>query len=152
MGLEEKINEQMKTAMKGGEKNRLETLRSIRAAILEFNKSGIGKAMTEDDEIKLLNSAAKKRRDAIDMYKKGGREELAEKEAFELDVIQEFLPEQLSEDDIRSFVRAKIEESGASGMKDMGKIMGISMKEFKGKADGSRVQQIVREMLGTKEL
>lgn len=148
MGLEQQINEEIKAAVKSGDKIRLETVRSLRAAIIEFNKSGIGREMTPDDEIKLLNNAAKKRRDAIEMYEKAGRADLYEKERIELEVIKEFLPKQLSDDEIRSKAQSKIEEIGAKSMADMGKVMGAIMKEFAGKAEGGKVQNIVKELLG----
>lgn len=149
MNLNEKISEGIKSALKGGDKLRLETLRSIRAGIIEFNKSGAGRDMTEDDGIKILNSNAKKRRDAIEMYEKGGRQELADKEKAELVIILEFLPKQMSEEEISDFVKNIVTELGASGMQDMGRVMGACMKELKGKAGGGTVQNIVKTILGT---
>ena len=148
MTLEEQINEQLKAAIKSGDKTRMETLRSLRASIIEFNKSGAGRAMNSDDELKILKSAAKKRKDAIEMYEKAGRKELAEKEKQELEIINSFLPEQLSEDEIRKVVLNTIQQVEAEGMKDMGKVMGPVMKELKGKADGNTVRQIVQSELG----
>lgn len=148
MKLEEIISEQMKTAMKSGEKLRLETLRSLRAAILEFKTSGANREMTEEDDFKILNVAAKKRRDAIDMYDKAGRTDLLEKEQAELAVIQEFLPKQLTNEEIAVIVNNIVSETGAQGMKDMGKVMGTAMKAAAGKADGNAVQIIVKEILG----
>lgn len=148
MTLEEQINEQLKAAIKSGDKIRLETLRSLRASIIEFNKSGAGRAMNNDDELKILKSAAKKRKDAIEMYEKGGRTELSEKEKQELEIINSFLPEQLSEDEIRKEVLTAMQQVKAEGMKDMGKVMGLVMKELKGKADGNIVRQIVQSELG----
>ena len=130
MNLEQKINEELKSAMKSGDKLRLETLRSVRASIIEFAKSGLERAMTEEDEIKILNSLAKKRKDAIEMYANAGRTELKDKEAAELAIIQEFLPAQISDDKIRDIIREVIAQSGAAGMKDMGKVMGPSMKKL----------------------
>ncbi len=148
ISLTEKINEGIKSALKGGEKLRLETLRSIRAGIIEFNKSGAGRDMNEEDGMKLLKSNAKKRRDAIAMYEKGGRQELADKEKAELEIILEFLPKQMSDDEINDFVKNIITELEATGMQDMGKVMGASMKGLKGKADGGAVQKAVRNILG----
>lgn len=148
MNLEVRINSELKDAMKTGKKDRLEALRSIRAKILEFNKSGVGRDMNEDDEIKLLKSEAKKRKDAIEMYEKGGRDDLLNKEKFELSVIEEFLPEQLSDEEIEAAVNKIIMQTQASSMSDMGKVMGLSMKELKGKADGNKVKEIVKEKLG----
>lgn len=149
MALELTITEGIKAATKSGDKLRLETLRSIRAMIIEFNKSGVGREMNSDDELKLLNLAAKKRRDAIEMYEKAGRADLYDKEKAELEIIMEFLPKQLSDDEIRTITQARIEAVGAKGMADMGKVMGGLMKELAGKADGGRVQSIVKEILGS---
>lgn len=151
MGLEQKINEEMKEAMKSGQKDRLETIRSIRAAIIEFAKSGLDREMNNEDEIKLLNMLAKRRKDSIDMYANAGRNDLKEKEEFELKVIQEFLPPQLSEDELKEIIQGVITETGATSQKDMGKVMGLSMKKLSGKADGTKVQQIVKELLGISE-
>ncbi len=147
MNIEAIVNEKMKEAMKSGDKVRLDAMRSLRASILEFKKSGTDKELGEEEAMKILKSAAKKRKDAIDLYKKGGREELAEKEQQELDIINEFLPEQLSEEAIMEFVKSKVAETGAAGMSDMGKLMGVCMKELKDKADGSLVKQCVTNAL-----
>lgn len=147
MNLEQKITEEMKAAMKSGDKIRLETMRSIRAGILEFKTSGIGRDMNEQDEQKLLIAAGKKRKDAIEMYKQAGRNDLADKETAELKIIEEFLPKQMTEDEVNDFITKFIAEVGAEGMKDLGKVMGPAMKQLSGKADGSLVQRIVREKL-----
>lgn len=148
MTLAETINQQMKAAMLASDKLRLETLRSIRALILEFEKSGIDRAMTPEDEIKILSSAAKKRRDAIDAYDNAGRTEAADKERAELAIIQEFLPAQMSEDDVRKELQAVIATIGASGPGDVGKVMGAAMKTLKGKADGGLIQRVAKDLLG----
>ena len=149
MSLETIITEEMKNAMKTGDKIRLETVRSIRASILEFKTSGAGREMNEEDEMKILKNQAKKRRDAIDMYEKAGRAELLEKEKQELAIIEEFLPQQMTEDEAKVIIAKLIADSGATDMKDLGKVMGAAMKELKGKADGGLVQKIVKELLGT---
>jgi uncharacterized protein YqeY len=148
MNLEAKITEEMKAAMKSGDKLRLDTVRSIRASILEFKTSGANKEMDETDEIKLLNSLAKKRKDSINMYEQAGRTELADKEKAELAVIMEFLPKQLTEDEVRAIVQDLITKTGASGNDGLKLVMSPVMKELKGKADGNLVQAIVKEMLG----
>ncbi len=147
MTFADKINEDLKNAMKSGDKVRLDTLRSIRAAIIEFEKSGDKAEMTPEMEFKILNGAAKKRKDAIEMYKNANRPELLEKEEAELSIIQEYLPKMMDESEVRQFIKDKIVAIGAVGMKDMGKVMGPSMKELNGKADGSLVQKIVKELL-----
>ncbi len=148
MELEKKVNEELKNAMKTGDKLRTETLRSIRASIIEFNKSGADREMNEEDELKILNKQAKNRKDAIQLYKKGGRDELAEKEEAELKIIEEFTPKQLSEKELTDEIDGILKGIGAEDMKDFGKAMGATMKEFKGKADGSLVKEIIRKRLG----
>ncbi|MCS6808759.1 MAG: GatB/YqeY domain-containing protein [Bacteroidota bacterium] len=142
------INEQMKAAMRSGDKQRLETLRSIRALILEFEKSGAGRAMNTDDEQKILLSAAKKRKDAIEQYRAAHREDLAAKEEAELAIIQEFLPQQLSDSEVEAAVKVIIERVGAHTPQDLGKVMGAAMKELRGRADGSLVQAVAKRLLG----
>ncbi len=147
MNLEQKINEELKQAMKSGEKTRLDALRSIRAGIIEYLKSGSEAALTPDVEFRILNQAAKKRKEAIELYEKAGRADSADKEKLELEVISEFLPKMMEEDEVRSYVKNKIEQVGATSMKDMGKVMGPVMKELSGKAEGALVQKIVKELL-----
>lgn len=147
MGLKEKINEDLKTAMKSGDKTRLDTVRSIRALILEFEKSGAGRDLNEEDEIKMLSSAAKKRKEAMEQFENAGRTELAEKEKTELAIIQEYLPKQLSEKEIIEEIKKVAAEIGALTKQDFGKLMGASMKALKGKADGNVVKQLVETVL-----
>jgi uncharacterized protein YqeY len=147
MALTDDINEQIKTAMKSGDKVRLETLRSIRAGILEFEKSGAGREMTDDDAFKIINSAAKKRKDAIEQFDAAGRTEAAEKERQELAIIMEFLPAQMTEDEVRSAVADIAAQLGASQPSDFGKVMGMAVKQMKGKADGGLIQSVVKQLL-----
>ena len=147
MDFEAKINKEMKAAMISEEKVRLGAIRSIRAAILEFQKSGNGKELNESEIIKMLNTQAKKRRDAIEMYQQGGRQDLLEIETQELAVIQEFLPKQLDDQELTDMIKAVINEVGATGPSDMGKVMGPVMKQSAGKADGNRVKQFVQALL-----
>lgn len=147
MSLTDTINEQLKAAMKSGDKLRLETLRSLRAGILEFEKSGIDRAMTPDDEFKILNSAAKKRKDAIEQYEAVGRTDAAEQERAELAIIMEFLPEQMSREEIEASVADIARQIGASQQSDFGKLMGAATKALKGKADGGIIQQVAKALL-----
>jgi len=147
MSLTDAINEQIKTAMKAGDKIRLETLRSIRAGILEFEKSGLDRPMTDEDAFKIVNSAAKKRKDAIEQFDAAGRTEAAEKERQELSIIMEFLPAQMSEQEVRAAVAAIISDLGASQPSDFGKVMGLATKQLKGKTDGSLIQSIAKQLL-----
>lgn len=144
MGLKDKINHDLKSAMKSGDKARLETIRMLRAQILEFEKSGIDREMNDDDAIKILLSAVKKRKESIEMYEKAGRKELAEKEKNEIDIIQEYLPKQLSREEAEAIVTKIISETGATSAKDMGKVMPAVMKELKGKIDGKIINEIVK--------
>jgi len=149
MNLREKINEELKAAMKSGDKLRLETIRSIRALILEFEKSGTGKELDSDEEIKLLSSAAKKRKDAIEQYRIAKREDLASKEESELKIIQEYLPKQLSEDEIKVEIKKIAESIGAKTKEDFPKLMPAVMKELKGKVDGKIVKAAVESYLNS---
>ncbi len=147
MTFEQIINEDLKESMKSGDKLRLETLRSLRASIIEFTKSGTGKDMTEEDAQKILLNASKKRKDAIEMYRQAGRQDLLEKEESELAIIAAYLPEQLSESEVVDALKLIIQQVGAEGPKDMGKVMGLVMKELRGRADGTLVQQCLKELL-----
>jgi uncharacterized protein len=148
MALKDKINEDIKSAMKSGDKLRLETVRSIRALILEFEKSGTGKEFNNEEEIKLLSTAAKKRKDSVEQYRNAGREDLASKEEMELSIIQEYLPKQLTEEDIYNEVKKTAESIGAAGKEDFPKLMPQVMKLLKGRADGKVVKNIVEHFLG----
>jgi uncharacterized protein YqeY len=148
MNLKDKINEDLKNAMKSGDKLRLETIRSIRALILEFEKSGTGKELNSEEEVKLLSSAAKKRKDSIEQYRNAGREDLASKEEAELKIIQEFLPKQLTEEEINEIIRTIALKIGASSKEDFPKLMPLVMKELKGKAEGKIVKTNVEKFLG----
>ncbi len=141
MSLKEKINNDLKEAMKSGDKVRLNTVRSIRALILEFEKSGANKELTPDDEVKLLTSAAKKRKDSIEQFRNAGRMDLVEQEEAELKVLLEYLPKQMTEEEIKSEVQKIITEVGAKGKEDFAKVMPAAMKALKGKADGNLVRK-----------
>lgn len=148
MNLTTTINDHIKEAMKAGDKLRLETLRSLRAGILEFEKSGADREMTSDDEFKILNSAAKKRKDAIELFDANNRADAAEKERQELAIIMTYLPAQLSEDDVRAEITAIIASVGATTSADFGKVMGAATKSLKGRADGAMIQRIAKQLLG----
>jgi uncharacterized protein YqeY len=147
MSLENKINEDLKIAMKDKDAVRLRGIRAIKSAILLLKTDGSGKVIDEDAEIKLLQKLVKQRKDSLDIYKKQGRDDLAKTEQEEIDVIGAYLPKQLSVDEIREVVRELIKKSGASSVKDMGKVMGMASKEFAGKADGATIAGIVKELL-----
>jgi len=149
MALMDTISEDLKRAMKSGDKIRLETIRTIRAALLEkqVEKRPSG-GMTPEDEIGVLISSAKKRKESIEIFRSAGRNELADQEEKELVIIQEYLPKQLSPNEIEDIVKCKIAEIGAAGAKDFGKVMPAVMKELKGKADGKIIQETVKRLLG----
>lgn len=148
MSLKEKINEDLKNAMKSGDKIRLETIRSIRALILEFEKSGSHKELNEEEEIKLLSSAVKKRKEAIEQYQNAKRDDLAQKEEAEMNIILEYLPKQLDEAEITNIVKNLANEINAKSKEDFSKLMPLAMKNLKGKADGKIVRSIVEKILG----
>jgi len=148
MSLKEKINDDMKTAMKSGDKLKLETVRSIRALILEFEKSGANKQLNPEEEIRLVTSAAKKRKESIEQYQNAGRTDLADKEQAELNILMEYLPKQLSEEEIRNEISRIAFEIGAKTKEDFPKLMPVVMKILKGKADGKVVKQEVEKYLG----
>lgn len=147
MNFTDTITDQLKAAMKNGDKLRLETLRSLRAAILEFEKSGIDRAMTNDDVTSLLLQAAKKRKDAIDQFRSAGREEAAVKEEQELQIINEFLPKQLTREELAERLKEIAQQVGATQKTDFAKVMGVAMKELRGLADGAVIRQMVTDML-----
>jgi uncharacterized protein YqeY len=148
MTLTEKINDDLKAAMKSGDSIKLNTIRSIRSKIIELSKRGTGSTMTPEDELTILLSEAKKRKEAIEMYQKGGRTDLSDQEQRELEIINEYLPKQMSREEAGDMVKKIIQEVGAVSGKDFGKVMPAAMKELKGKIDGKVVQEIVKEQLG----
>ncbi len=147
MRLEERIIPDLKTAMKAKDKAALRTIRAVKAAILVQKTDGTNTEMTEEMEIKLIQKMAKQRQESMDIFIKQGREDLAETEKEELEVLKRYLPEQLSEDKIKEIVDKIIADTGAEGMKDMGKVMGMVSKELAGKADGKTISGIVKSSL-----
>ncbi len=146
MGLADKLNEDMKAAMKSGDKARLSTIRQLRAQ-LKDEQIALGHELSEEEALAVLTRAAKKRREAIDMYEKGGRKDLSEAEQAELAVIQEYLPKALDEKELLEIIEAAIQETGAAGMADFGKVMKIVMTKTRGRADGKTVQSLVKQKL-----
>ncbi len=147
MSLKDRLAQDLKDALRARETVRLSAVRMLRAAILEREKSG-GEAPTEADLLAVVQKQAKQRRDAIAQFEAAGRDDLARREAEELAVIEQYLPEQLSDEAVADAVRAIIARTGAASMKDMGRVMGEAMKELQGKADGKRVQAAARAQLG----
>jgi len=150
MGLKEQLMTDMQRCMKSNDKLRLETLRSLRAALMEkeIEKRGSGSPLGADDELAVLNAAAKKRRESIEMFAQGGRTDLVAQETAELAIVQEYLPAQMSADEIAGVIRSAVAAAGAASMSDFGKVMPVVMKAVKGRADGKTVQELVRKALG----
>ncbi len=141
MGLKEKITQDLTAAMKSGDKLKTDTLRMLRAQILEFEKSGAAREMNADDDMKILLSSVKKRKDSIEMYEKANRKDLADKEAAEIAIVQEYLPKQMSPEEAEAVIVKIIAEAGS---KELSKVMPLVMKELKGKLDGKTINEIVK--------
>ena len=148
MSLELKITTALKEAMKSKNKMALTALRAVKSAILlhKTQKSSDGE-LSNEDEMKILQKLVKQRKDSADIYTNQGRNDLADTELKEAELIQQFLPKALSEAEVKAVVKSIIDETGAEGMKDMGKVMGLSSKKLMGKADGKLISTIVREFL-----
>jgi len=142
------LQKELVVAMKAGEKAKMMGLRNI-IGKLKAAKIDKGESLTDEESLKILKSAAKQLKESIDQYLKGGRDDLADKEAFELTLLEKYLPEQLSEEQIRQTVKNIVKNTGAGSMRDMGKVMGATMQELAGSADGKIVQKIVQEELSS---
>jgi uncharacterized protein YqeY len=148
MSLEAKIMESLKTAMKAKDEVALRTLRAIKAAIIiEKTAEGASGEIDEATEIKMLQKMAKQRKDSLQIFEQQQREDLASKEREELAIIEQFLPAQMSEEEIKQALQQIINTVGASSMADLGKVMGIASKELAGKADGKVIATLVKELL-----
>lgn len=150
MALKDQIMADLKQAMKNKDQERLRVLRSLKSKLLEreISERKEGEATLSDEQaIEVLMKAAKQRKESIEQFEEGGRDDLVASEKKELEVINSYLPEMLSEDEIRDIARDKIEQLGAENMADMGKVMGAVMQELKGKAEGSLVSKVVKEEL-----
>ena len=148
MSLEQKIMTELKAAMLAKNEAALRSLRAIKAAILLAKTSeGASGEIKVDDEIKLLQKLVKQRKDSLEIYQQQNRPDLAQKEIEEIEVIEKFLPKQLSSDELRSELQTIITEVGASSPADMGKVMGVATKKFAGKADGKTISALVKELL-----
>ena len=147
MSLEERITQDLKEAMKAKDQAALRGIRAVKAAILLEKTSGAKHELNEDMEMKILQKLVKQRKDSLDIYEKQGREDLAQTEREEIEVIERYLPKQLSTDELRAEIKKIVDEVGADSMKDMGKVMGAAQKKLAGKADGKTMSGIVRELL-----
>ncbi len=148
MSLQDKVMAEMKDAMRAKDSNKLEALRAVKSAILLAQTDASGRdGLSEDEELKLLQRLVKQRKESAAIYKEQGREDLAQPELDQAAVIEGFLPEQMSEEEIEAEVEKIINQTGASGMQDMGKVMGVASKELAGRADGKTISTIVRKKL-----
>ncbi|WP_421773276.1 GatB/YqeY domain-containing protein [Gracilimonas sp.] len=151
MTIKEQIISDIKDAMKAKEQDKLRVLRSLKAKLMEkeiSERKGGEAKLSDEQAVEVLMKAAKQRKESIEQFEEGDREDLAENEKTELKIIEAYLPEMMDEDEVRNIVKEKIGALGASGMQDMGKVMGPLMGQLKGKADGSLVSRIVKEELG----
>ena len=148
MSLEQKIMAELKTAMLARDEKGLRSLRAIKAAILLAKTSeGAGNKLKEEDEVKLLQKLVKQRKDSLEIYQQQNRPDLAKKEQEEIEVIEKFLPRQLSVDELKQELLIVIADAGASTAADMGKVMGAATKKLAGKADGKTISVLVKELL-----
>ena len=148
MSLENKIMTSIKESMKSKDQTSLRALRAIKSAIiLQKTQKGSSEEISNDDELKILQKLVKQRKDSADIYQDQDRMDLAQPELDEIKIIEQFLPEAMSEEEVENEVKKVIGETGAEGMKDMGKVMGIVTKKLMGKADGKTISTIVRNNL-----
>ena len=148
MNLYEIIDQEIKSAMLAKDKDRLRALRAIKSLIMLEETKGANQVLSGEDEIKLLTKAAKQRKDSSEIYQQQNREDLASVELAELEIISEFLPTQLTAEELEAELKRIIAEVGAEGPKDMGKVMGAATKKLAGKADGRIISQKVKTLLG----
>lgn len=150
MSLEQKVMADLKTAMLAKNEKALRGLRAIKAAILLAKTSeGAGGELKEDDEIKLLQRLVKQRKDSLEIYQQQHRADLAQKETEEIEVIEKFLPRQVSAEELQLEIKKIMAETGATSPADMGKVMGVATKRLAGKADGKTISSVVKELLSS---
>lgn len=150
MSLQQKVMEKLKEAMKAKDTVALESLRAIKSAILiAQTESGAKAALTEQAELKLLQRLVKQRRDSAALYTEQNRNDLAQPELDQVRVIEQFLPEQMGEDELKQVIKEIIDQTGASSMKDMGKVMGMASQKLAGKADGKAISTAVKALLNS---
>lgn len=149
MSLFNKINEDLKKAMKDREMEKLEAIRAVKTAfLLAKSDKGATAVLTEDEELKIIQKLVKQRNESAEIYQSQNRNDLYEKEIFEAQVISGYLPRQLGEEELAKALLKIIQDVGASGIKDMGKVMGIATKELAGRAEGKMIAAKVKELLG----
>ncbi|GGN96780.1 GatB/YqeY domain-containing protein [Saccharibacillus kuerlensis] len=146
MNLSERLNEDMKQAMRSKDKFKLSTIRMIRATI-KNQEIDLKRTLDDAEVLEILSREIKQRKDALQEFEKAGREDLAETLRAEIDIVAEYLPAQLSEEEVKAIVQQTIQETGASSKADMGKVMAALMPKVKGRADGKLVNQVVQQNL-----
>lgn len=146
--IREKISADVTSAIKGGRREEADALRMVMAGVILKDKES-GKPATDDDVVQILKKAIKQRRESVDAFRKGAREDLASKEEREIGLLEKYLPAEMDDAAVRDAVAAIIAQMGGVGEKDLGKVMGRAMKDLKGKADGSRVQAAAKSLLGS---
>lgn len=148
MNLEQKIMAELKTSMLAKDEKTTRSLRAIKAAIiLAKTAEGAGGELKEEDEVKMLQKMVKQRKDSLEIYQQQNRTDLAQKEQEEIEVIEKFLPKQLSAEELKSEISKIMQQVGASSPADMGKVMGVATKQLAGKADGKTISSVVKELL-----
>ena len=148
MSLQKELMVKMKEAMKSKDKVALESLRAIKSEILlAQTKTAATEELTAEEEIKLLQKLVKQRKDSAVLYKEQGRDDLAAPELAQVEIIAQFLPAQMSEDELKNVIAEIISSTGATSMKDMGKVMGMASKQLAGKADGKAISNVVKQLL-----
>jgi uncharacterized protein len=146
--LEKKVMDEMKTAMLSKDEAGLRSLRAIKAAIIIAKTAeGAGGQLKEEDEVKLLQKLVKQRKDSLEIFEKQNRPDLAQKEKEEIHIIEKFLPQQMSAEELRNEITSIITETGATSMADMGKVMGVASKQLAGRTDGKAISSMVKELL-----
>ena len=147
MSLQKQVMELMKVAMKAKDKVALESLRALKSAFLLANTSGNDVALSEDDEIKIVQKLVKQRKDSAAIFNEQNRSDLADPELAQAKILEQFLPTQMSDEELKVAIGEIVTQTGATSMKDMGKVMGMASKQFAGKADGKAISMVVKELL-----
>ena len=147
MSVQSQVMDQMKVAMKAKDKVALESLRALKSAFLLANTIGGSADLTEEDEIKIVQKLVKQRKDSAAIYTEQGRADLADPELAQSAILEQFLPAQMGEDELKEVIGAIISQTGASSMRDMGKVMGMASQQLAGKADGKTISMLVKQLL-----
>lgn len=148
MSLQTEVMTKLKEAMKAKDKIALESLRAVKSALLLARTSGDSNELTTEDEIKLVQKLVKQRKDSATLYSEQGRDDLAEPELAQVAILEQFLPEQMGEEELKNIISEIVSKVGATSMKDMGKVMGMASKQLAGKADGKAISNAVKSLLG----